>query len=669
MVVEHIVERCRVESSRTKRGVTIKAPKMKFVELSTYKKDYGEPDPKIIRDIFYKGKAMKGCMVLAEGEKEGHYTIEDYEDRATELEECVDDGSVMLSENQQDTKYKMLADKQESALGSRPTLSLADIIAKAAASRRKDASDSDEDGESNEDNDDSDSDADDTVGGGNALQRLLGKPTAAKTKATAGGANAPKIPSKAHSKSASLYVPSVKEQREKDKEKDRQKDQDDDKEDQDEAAGGETPGPKQRGRPRKTINISEVQGGKRADIQTEIDQVDAVIVTFRKTGFSKSFDTVAKVGNQEWVKVLGEANTLITKQSAKLKQICVTIKKAKEKMNYIAPVEQTDKIGDLLTECECVIKFCKHVVKDKANAEEFDSQIAALEQCQYVMAPLYNIKHWKAHFASCLKVFNLEALVACCTLGNAVLQRLQDRVADEAVQDILLSSIEKAFESILDGITTTDLAKREGNLLRMIELFTLMLARFSEMEDAEWKMQLPVLLDIFDCSNSSRDLTACTTSLTTVNEMSADEKDHFPMYTILVSNPQGKAVLEWAGRVLEGRSSETKGKHLIEKLTSEMIDACNCWKQEMDEADARAWQNAMTQAHRTLNLVYKIRSLTMHQQKLACEQLKIFNSGMHSAISSFIQEVLEKAIKEKHPCRLNHSVKEQFGPSILNVLT
>ena len=50
---------------------------------------------------------MKGCMVLAEGEKEGHYTIEDYEDRATELEECVDDGSVVLSENQQDNKYKI----------------------------------------------------------------------------------------------------------------------------------------------------------------------------------------------------------------------------------------------------------------------------------------------------------------------------------------------------------------------------------------------------------------------------------------------------------------------------------------------------------------------------------------------------------------------------------
>eukprot|EP00969_Alexandrium_andersonii_P037440 1641052-Alexandrium_andersonii.AAC.1 len=51
------------------------------------------------------GKEIRGVVALAPGEKVGHYHIEDYEDKAIAMETEVDDGKVLLEENQLENKY------------------------------------------------------------------------------------------------------------------------------------------------------------------------------------------------------------------------------------------------------------------------------------------------------------------------------------------------------------------------------------------------------------------------------------------------------------------------------------------------------------------------------------------------------------------------------------
>ncbi len=87
-------------------GVRISKPKMTFIEIGAYKAEFGTPDPKQVRRVTIAGKQVEGVLVLKDGEKLGHYTVEDYEDRSVSKSMELDDASMQLQENQGQRKFE-----------------------------------------------------------------------------------------------------------------------------------------------------------------------------------------------------------------------------------------------------------------------------------------------------------------------------------------------------------------------------------------------------------------------------------------------------------------------------------------------------------------------------------------------------------------------------------
>ena len=88
------------------------APKRMFITLAAYKDPENEytqpPDPKHMCTRNLKGVATEGIYVLAAGEREGHYHVEDYDEVGTRDTTLIDDGHCVLSPAQIDKKKEIL---------------------------------------------------------------------------------------------------------------------------------------------------------------------------------------------------------------------------------------------------------------------------------------------------------------------------------------------------------------------------------------------------------------------------------------------------------------------------------------------------------------------------------------------------------------------------------
>ena len=70
------------------------------MELSVYRRDFGEPEVGIIVTQLIDNRQVEGVVVLAAGKKEGYFHIEDYEERGHRQQVLNDDGVVELEDNQ-----------------------------------------------------------------------------------------------------------------------------------------------------------------------------------------------------------------------------------------------------------------------------------------------------------------------------------------------------------------------------------------------------------------------------------------------------------------------------------------------------------------------------------------------------------------------------------------